>query len=293
MTVVHPRFTASGQVASGLDAERRRLLEVSGRTGGRRGLSQAGEIETVRRLVRLRAEARRVADRQFACADALEALSAAEEACAEIVTMIALARALVLRAVNASHRTARSREGVPAELHALRAGILAIANTCAAGRPVFGGGQPSGPAYGPDGTYVGATRATPWLLGPDLAVASPAGPDFFGTGDADLFVILAELAEMMRGVQSAGSVWGAVRALDSAAARIEHAAEAVTSSVHRVRAARDANSSRASELEAALVAQRTDSAALAMRIAATTLTYQVALHTLARIRQSPLFRFVK
>jgi flagellin-like hook-associated protein FlgL len=293
MTVTHSRFTASGQVASGLDAERRRLLEVAGRSGGRRGLSQAGEIETVRQLVRLRSEARRVTDRQVACTDALEALCAAEEACAEIVTMIALARSLVLRAVNAAQRTARGRDGVPAELHALRAGMLALANTCAKGRPVFGGGRASGAAYESDGTYVGAMRAMPWQLGPYLAVASPAGPDFFGSGDTDLFVILAELAETMRGVQNSASVWGAVRALDSAATCIEHAAAAVTVAVARVRSAQAANSSRASELEAALVSQRSDSAALAMRIAATTLTYQVALHTLARIRQSPLFRFVK
>lgn len=96
-----------------------------------------------------------------------------------------------------------AREAVAAELESIRESLIGMANTTYLGRPIFGGTTPGGQAFDQSGTYVGDDGKVTRTVGSATQInVNVDGKAAFGTGDANIFKILEDVATHLR----AGSI---------------------------------------------------------------------------------------
>lgn len=133
-------------------------------------------------------------------------LSTAEAALAEADTSLARARALAVQGSNAS-LTATDRQALAAEIDSIRDGLLAIANTDAAGVYVFGGYKTTASPFQADGTYVGDTGVRSVEVAPGVRIdANVSGATVFGaSGGTDVFGVLASLRDDLAANNASGA----------------------------------------------------------------------------------------
>lgn len=125
-------------------------------------------------------------------------LGAADNALTTASDNLVRVRDLVITARNASS-DATARSAAADEIDAIRQGMLALANTQYAGRPVFGGTVSGGVAYSSTGAYVGISTPVERTIAPGQRVqVNVNGDDVFGTPGNDLFTTLTQLAAAMR-----------------------------------------------------------------------------------------------
>jgi flagellar hook-associated protein 3 FlgL len=92
-----------------------------------------------------------------------------------------------------------AREALAVEIDNIRESLISTANTRYADRPVFGSTTAGGVAYAPDGSYVGELEPVLRTVAPGVQVRVDAdGPATFGTGNAQLFTVLADISQTLR-----------------------------------------------------------------------------------------------
>jgi flagellar hook-associated protein 3 FlgL len=135
--------------------------------------------------------------------DAQGWLGAADTALTSSLDITRRARDLLIRGMNDS-MSPSDREAIAREVEGLRESLIGIANTTYLDRPIFAGtaagpdGRPVA-AFAPDGTYTGDNGQVRRTVAPGVTVqVNVTGPEAFGTGNADLFTTLSELANRLR-----------------------------------------------------------------------------------------------
>jgi flagellar hook-associated protein 3 FlgL len=92
-----------------------------------------------------------------------------------------------------------AREALAAEIDQIRTSLISVANTRYEDRPVFGGTTAGGTAYDAAGAYVGEAEDVERTVGPGVRVrVDTGGPATFGTGNTQLFTVLADISQSLR-----------------------------------------------------------------------------------------------
>jgi flagellar hook-associated protein 3 FlgL len=93
----------------------------------------------------------------------------------------------------------QAREALAAEVDQIRESLINLANTRHADRPVFGGTTAGGAAYSAAGIYTGETESVQRTVADGVRVrVDTDGPATFGTGNTQLFAVLADIAQALR-----------------------------------------------------------------------------------------------
>src|SRR5829696_2842685 len=152
----------------------------------------------------------------------------------QAVNMTQRIRDLTVQAVNGA-ASDTSRRALATEVASLREGLVDLANTRIAGRPLFGGVTAGGTAYATDGTYVGSTTGTVArrVSDSELLRIELTGPEAFGSGPGSLFAVVDRIATDLVGDTDAlgadldaldeamATMQGAVAELGARGARLE------------------------------------------------------------------------
>jgi flagellar hook-associated protein 3 FlgL len=149
--------------------------------------------------MRFRADIRRAEQLTRNADDAQGWLRMADQSLTSQVSMVNRARNLLLQGKNDSMGP-NEREAIAVEIDQIRQAAIANANTTYLGRPIFGGTTTGVTAYDPaTGAYVGDTGTVDRVVAPNVSVqANVVGTDAFGPAGADLFTVLADIADHLR-----------------------------------------------------------------------------------------------
>lgn len=185
------------------------------------------------------------------------------------------------------------RAALAAEVNSLRENLLQVANTRYLNRPVFGGTTTGSNAYNPAGNFVADTNAVVRTVGDDVNVRVDAsGPQVFGTGAADLFAILDDIATDMTANPTA--LGGHLERLQAATTNITGVLADVGSRYGRIERARQGADDRALSLSSDLSQVRDiDLPKTIMELQMQESAYQAALGASQRIIQPSLVDFLK
>jgi flagellar hook-associated protein 3 FlgL len=146
----------------------------------------------------MRQDLRRAEQRLRSLNDADGWLSTADSALTSSLDAMNRAKEIAVRAANSGALADPvARQALATEIRSIRAEMLAIANTSYGNRPVFNG-TAGGPAYDPNGVYVGNSAAVIRDVAPSTSIpVNLTGPAIFGTAGGpvgDTFEVLDRLA---------------------------------------------------------------------------------------------------
>jgi flagellar hook-associated protein 3 FlgL len=224
--------------------------------------------------------------------DAAAWLGSADSALRSIVTQLQRVHDLVIQARNAS-TDGVAREAIAGQVDAIRSGLIGIANTQYAGRPIFGGTVAGGIAYQSDGTYVGVSAAVERTIAPGQRVqVNVSGDSVFGVAGNDLFTTLQQIADAVRTDPAAlDTLTGQ---LDTRTEAVQAALAEVGSRFQRVDAMKSQNSADAVTMKQNLShIEDADVAQVMMNLQTQQLAYQAALAATARAIQPSLADFLR
>lgn len=147
--------------------------------------------------------------------DAIGWLGTADQALTTGLSLTRRARDLTLQGMSTGTMSPAAREALATEVDKLRESFLGVANTQYLGRPIFGGTTTGATAYDATGTFVGDTNPVARTVGANTSVpAAVNGPDVFGTGTANMFTVLGDIAADLR--TNPGALGGHLDRLDAA-----------------------------------------------------------------------------
>jgi flagellar hook-associated protein 3 FlgL len=242
--------------------------------------------------LRYRADIRRSEQLQRNASDGLGWLGTADTSLTQSLQVVTGARDLLLRGINAS-MSPTDRAAMAAEVDVLREHMLTLANTTYLDRPIFAGAAPGTTAYNATGTYQGDTTPVFRTLGDGVSVqVNLDGPTIFGPAGADVFTVLADIADHLR--TSPGDLSADLGQLDAAFTRIQDALATVGARYHQVEGMRD-------RLDAAVVQQNNGLAEVesidlpktVLDLKMQEVAYQSALSASARVLQPSLVDFLR
>jgi flagellar hook-associated protein 3 FlgL len=219
-------------------------------------------------------------------------LDAADAALQSASTMTGRARELVLLGNNAAMGPG-SRDALAQEIEAIRDGLVDVANSTFAGRPVFAGTADSPTAFAPDGTYLGDAGAVSRTVGDGVTLdVNVVGSDVFGDGPGSIFQLLTDIAADLR--TPGASVTANLGALDAARDQILSALGDVGARSNRLEGVRD----RAVSLELNLTqrlseVESVDLPETIMELQLQEVAYQAALSATSRVIQPSLLDFLR
>ncbi|TKJ21485.1 flagellar hook-associated protein FlgL [Blastococcus sp. CCUG 61487] len=162
-----------------------------------------------------RAEQATVAQQNRNVTDAKAWLEQGSSTLMEMMEVTQRIRNLTLQGLNGS-ASETSREALATEVASLRDGLLNMANTKVMGRPLFGGVTAGQIAYDPAGTFVGDDRGEVLrrVSDSELLRVDISGPQAFGTGADNLFVVVGRIADDL--INDPGNLDTDLAALDAA-----------------------------------------------------------------------------
>lgn len=222
--------------------------------------------------------------------DAITWLSTADNTLMSVVDQVTRVRDLAIQAQNGVLGQTE-RDAIALEMDQIRAGLLGLANTRYLDRAVFAGTS-SNPAYDATGTYTGQSAAIERSIGPGIRVQiNVNGDDVFGTGGADLFATVANLANAVR---TNTNIDAELTNLDARTGVVQQSLAAVGARMNRITTMQERNSASSIDLKQNL--SRVEDvdlpkAIMEMRIQET--AYQAALMTTSRVIQPSLVDFLR
>lgn len=186
-----------------------------------------------------------------------------------------------------------ARAAIAAEIDQVRDAVIGLANTKYIDRPVFGGTTDGLAAYDDSGTYLGDSGTVTRTIaeGTKLRV-DVGGQEVFGTGDAQIFKVLADVSEHLKNDPSQLSE--DLRRLDTAMSSIRNAQASVGARSNRVESMQQTANDRHLELQTQLT--EVEDIDLPRTITDMTLqqtAYQAALGATAKVIQPSLMDFLR
>lgn len=262
---------------------------ASGKAVGRPSDSPTSAVAALR----YRADIRRGEQLKRNADDAQGWLDTTDRALTAQSGVILRARELLLQGVNASMST-QDRTAVAEEIDRLRELAITIANTTYLGRPVFAGTSPQQQAFDPvTGAYLGDSGVVDRAVAANAAVrVNVTGPDAFGAAGADLFTLLASIADHLR--TDVSQLQGDLAALDSAGLRVTNQLAGVGARANQVDQLRDRLESRLLDSANGLAeVESIDLPATIIQLQLQEVAYQAALAATARVIQPSLVDFLR
>jgi flagellin-like hook-associated protein FlgL len=137
-------------------------------------------------------------------ADAKDWLDQTDAAIQSVLNMTQRIRNLTVQGASTGSNSDQSRAALATEIASLREGLLAVANTTVAGRPLFGGITAGSKAYDSDGVYLGTTlgttgaEVTRQVSDTETVRVDITGLETFGpqaNGSDDLFAVVKTIAD--------------------------------------------------------------------------------------------------
>lgn len=204
-------------------------------------------------------------------------------------------RNLTVQGSNTGATSASSREAIAAEVFSLRDSLLGMANTTVQGRPLFGGVTAGAQAYDPvSGGYIGSAPVpvTRRLSDVETIRIDITGPEAFGTGSADLFKVVNDIATDVTGDPT--KLGADLTALDASIDNMLVALAGVGARSARVQTASTVNQDSQLALTARLSGvEDVDLAKTTMELQMQQVTYQAALSVTAKTLQQSLVDFLR
>lgn len=260
----------------------------SGRQLARPSDSPTGTVSALR----LRADLRRGEQLVRNASDGLGWLGTADSALTQSLDVIGRVRELALRGRNGSMGP-DDRAAIATEVDALREHLLGIANTTYLGRPLFAGTAAAAVAYDAAGVYQGDAGAVDRTVLDGVSVTvNVTGPAAFGPAGADVFTVLADIADHLRNDPT--QLGTDVAALDQRSLDLKTELAQVGARYHQVEAMRSRTEGARLDAQNALAeVESVDLPRTITELKMQEVAYQAALSATARVIQPSLLDFLR
>lgn len=260
----------------------------SGRQLARPSDSPTGTVSALR----LRADLRRGEQLVRNAGDGLGWLGTADAALTQSLDVVGRVRELALRGRNGSMGP-EDRAAIATEVDALRQHLLGIANTTHLGRPLFAGTAATPAAYDAAGVYQGdAGTIDRTVLDGVSVTVNVTGPAAFGPAGADVFTVLADIADHLRNDPT--QLGADVAALDQRSLDLKTELAQVGARYHQVEAMRSRTEGARLDAQNALAeVESVDLPKTITELKMQEVAYQAALSATARVIQPSLLDFLR
>ena len=262
----------------------------SGKQINRPSDSPAGTVSSMQ----LRGETR--ANQQYSrnADDGLGWLGTVDASLSSSSSLINRARELAVKGLNTGSLDAEGSAALAAEIDQITDSLIGYANTKYMDRPVFGGTTAGATAYDPDGTYIGDDGVMTRTVGANSKVrVSATGPEAFGSGDTQLFTVLANLSEAVRSGDNA-AMRDSLTKLDSASNTLKTTLSEVGARYNRVEQMKQSAQDRLLTVTSQLSdVEDVDLPKTIMEMQLQQTSYQAALAASAKVIQPSLIDFLR
>ncbi|TFV61692.1 UNVERIFIED_ORG: flagellar hook-associated protein 3 [Bacillus sp. AZ43] len=211
----------------------------------------------------------------------------------QMMDMTQRIRDLTVQGLNGATSPA-SQQALATEVASLRDGLINLANTRVAGRPLFGGVTAGDKAYDATGAYVGSPTGeiTRRVSDSELLRVDLTGPEAFGTGAASLFSVVGDIAADMVG--NTGDLDTDLANLDVALRTMQGAVADLGARAARLERLETVNADRTLTLTTQLsAAEEIDLPNTIMRLSMQETGYQAALAATAKVISPTLLDFLR
>jgi flagellar hook-associated protein 3 FlgL len=278
----------------GLQSAASRLADLQSQLSSGRQITKPSDSPTgTSTALGLRGELQRLSQYQGNATDALGWLSTTDSTLSSSVTQLQNARTLVLQGLNYGSNKTSSNEALAQQIDQLRQSTLALANATYLGRPIFGGTTAGTKAFDSSGTYVGDAGSVSRNVGANTSVAiNQVGTDVYGPNGSNLFDVLAGISADLR--SNPGNLTADLASLDAATTRISSQQGLAGALYQRVQNSQTVNSAGVVQRKSQLSeVEDIDLADIAIKVSAADASYQAALATTAKVRQTSLLDFLR
>jgi len=278
----------------GLQNSSSRLAQLQAQMSSGRQITKPSDSPTgTSTALGLRGELKRVTQYQSNATDAIGWLTTTDSTLSSTVTQLQKVRTLVLQGLNTGTNDSGSNAALAQQVDQLRQSTLALANATYLGRPIFGGTTSGSQAFDTSGNYLGDNGSVQRTVGANTTVTiNSSGPAVYGPAGSTLFDVLSKISTDLTG-NSAG-LSGDLAALDAATTRISGQQGLAGAVYQRVQSSQSVNSTNSLSLQSQLSdVQDIDLADMAVKVSAADASYQAALATTAKVRQTSLLDFLR
>jgi flagellar hook-associated protein 3 FlgL len=252
------------------------------------------------KAMQTRAEQAAVAQQGRNVSDAKTWLDQGSSSLLQMLDMSQRVRDLTVQGLNTGAVSDASQRALATEVASLREGLLNLANTRVAGRPVFGGVTAGDKAYELDGSYAG-TEVTPGdplgtvtrrVSDSELLRVDLTGPEAFGRDGASLFAVVQRIADDLGNAPE--SLTQDLADLDAAMRTMQGAVADIGARGARLERVEQVNAERTLALQARLGAvEDIDLPLTIMNLSMQETGYQAALAATAKVISPTLLDFLR
>ena len=286
--------TISNRMLAGLQSNLGKLTKLEGQLSSGKLISRPSDSPTgAVSAMRLRTDIRSVQQYNRNIDNGLGWLSTADATLTSSLTQLNRARDLVVQAASTGAAGADSREAIAVELGQIRDSLIELSNTKFLDRPVFGGTTTGTVAFDASGAYVGDAGTVERRVGENASVqVNLNGPDVYGTGSAQIFAVLTDLADKVR---TAPETLGAgLTSLDTGMKTMMSQLADVGARYNRMTVMQDTGNERLITLKSQLSDfEDIDLPSTIMEVQLQQTAYQAALAATAKVVQTSLIDFLR
>jgi flagellar hook-associated protein 3 FlgL len=241
--------------------------------------------------LQLRASINRNTQLSSNISDAEGWLGTTGSAIGSVVTQLQQVSSLVLQAANASSDQT-ARDAIANQIDQISQGLVGLANTQYANRPLFGGTTAGTTAYDSSGNYVGTNAAVQRTIAPGVQVqVNVSGTAVFGPAGNSVFTTLQQLSSA---IHSGTSLTALSAQLQTQLQNVETQQAQVGATYSRVQTTSSQNTTNATTMQSNLSGvEDADMAQVLMNMQAQETTYQSALAAAAKAIQPSLASFLQ
>lgn len=252
------------------------------------------------KAMQTRAEQAAVAQQGRNVNDAKSWLDQGSTSLLQMLDMTQRIRDLTVQGLNTGAASPESRKALATEVASLKEGLLNMANTRVAGRPVFGGVTAGDKAYDPTGDYIGSTVTPGSTVGTvtrrvsdsELLRVDLTGPEAFGSGADSLFAVVGRIANDLE--NAPGSLDDDLAALDAAMKTMQGAVADIGARGARLERVEEVQAERTLTLKTQLGAvENIDLPLTIMNLSMQETGYQAALAATAKVISPTLLDFLR
>ncbi|CAN5475572.1 flagellar hook-associated protein FlgL [soil metagenome] len=278
----------------GLQTAASRLADLQAQMSSGRQITKPSDSPTgTSTALGLRGELKRLTQYQSNAGDAIGWLTTTDSALGSTVTQLQQVRTLVLQGLNAGANNPSSYQALAQQVDQIRQSTLALANSSYLGRPIFGGTTAGTQAFDASGSYVGDTGTVSRSVGANTSVAiNQLGTTVYGANGSNLFDVLSSISADL--VSNPTNLTGDLAKLDAATTTITSQRGLAGALYQRVQNTQLVNSTNTVQRTSQLSdIQDIDLADMAIKVSAADASYQAALATTAKVRQTSLLDFLR
>jgi flagellar hook-associated protein 3 FlgL len=283
------------QSLQGLESNQSRLAAAQRRTTSGKAISRpSDDPSATMTALRLRSEKARSDQWTRNAQDGQAWLGTVDTTLSSMNAQVRRVRELTIQGMNTGAMSATARNAIASEIDGLRQNLLSNANTTYLGRPLFGGTTSAATAYdAATGAYTGDSSVVAREVGDGVSVrVDVTGPEAFGPAGADLFTVLASIANDLR--TNTGNLGTDLSSLDAVSERMTTAMADVGTRYNRIEAALSSLALRTDNLTASLSeVEDVDMARSIYDLNVAQVSYQAALGATAKVIQPSLMDFLR